>query len=728
MSRLTALLFAIGLSGTGCATLTVDVDVYKGPLSAEDIFLQTDSLIGAVEAAAVLNSCLQFDPSDPRHALKERLLDEFQPTSTSTDSVAAQRFLTRIDCGGEDRQRPRSGDEPEEPTSPTDEVPTATGQDTQPPQSSEAASARTSRPTYADRLSTMTEFLKDTECKGSSAAGASHASECRGKIASFAQSVATMGQMMVQLSTLGAEPRNDETGFYLRALQAMGDAIQASANEIQRTATNDRLLLGTAGFETQEVNRLTQNLDGLAAPPRQSPSAPDLDARLAVDRAIRFLMYERIRILAGGQVCGVAEGGKAKCSGTTFTPEANRAAAVGNLDRAIQAAFERRGLMANLKPASAYLRTSASTLFQHRDHLHSRNMLDDQLLKLVPDWMRLPSTKKLQRQLESADALSWQNVNRIRVTGVGDVNYVVAKDDIGNWYVKDYSTDVTDIVNSATGLAMYGFGGPATALAGGSTQEGDASQNETGAGAAQQSRQAAQVARFQTVFASRTRRECTDMGVALEALPNKIEGLLEAAETAGGGGATAFSEAVAASEIRALLLGRGDLSCDDDGVFETGDRIRQAVESVRSFGAGAAAAIRATSPVTRLVGAEAAAEANVETQESLLEAAQEGRSEALQALSNGGAANRAVADVLTRHATQAAEAIQAREEAFAASRTAWEDAKKSLAAAREAEAFALRVVEDETDAVALRAVQRRLRTLEDYRTAVSVIGDLEAAE
>ena len=41
--------------------------------------------------------------------------------------------------------------------------------------------------------------------------------------------------------------------------------------------------------------------------------------------------------------------------------------------------------------------------------------------------------------LGEIDKQFWQNINRVRVAGAGATNYVVAKDDIGNWYVKRYS-------------------------------------------------------------------------------------------------------------------------------------------------------------------------------------------------------------------------------------------------------------------------------------------------
>src|SRR5204863_4745278 len=56
------------------------------------------------------------------------------------------------------------------------------------------------------------------------------------------------------------------------------------------------------------------------------------------------------------------------------------------------------------------------------------------------------------------DKQFWQSVNQVRVAGAGNTNYAIAKDDVGNWYVKDYGSDPKDIINSAKNLAMFSAG------------------------------------------------------------------------------------------------------------------------------------------------------------------------------------------------------------------------------------------------------------------------------
>jgi hypothetical protein len=59
---------------------------------------------------------------------------------------------------------------------------------------------------------------------------------------------------------------------------------------------------------------------------------------------------------------------------------------------------------------------------------------------------------------KTIDKQFWQSVNQVRVSGAGLTNYAIAKDDVGNWYVKSYSSDPNDIIQSAKNLAMFSAG------------------------------------------------------------------------------------------------------------------------------------------------------------------------------------------------------------------------------------------------------------------------------
>lgn len=123
-----------------------------------------------------------------------------------------------------------------------------------------------------------------------------------------------------------------------------------------------------------------------------------------------------------------------------------------NLLNAINVAYEQRTAMIYLRPASDYLRTVYSaTSLQEKPLSAHPNMLVEWVQYLNP----VESEDKSRIQLEK---LYWQNVNRVTLGGGGNTNYVLAKDDVGNWYVKSYSSDPDAIIRSATSLALYNAG------------------------------------------------------------------------------------------------------------------------------------------------------------------------------------------------------------------------------------------------------------------------------
>jgi hypothetical protein len=121
----------------------------------------------------------------------------------------------------------------------------------------------------------------------------------------------------------------------------------------------------------------------------------------------------------------------------------------------------RSGLI-HIRPASTFLRNSypATVLQKNPSAGVWQNMLVDHAWRQFPpyDWF----TRKLEAgrsEINNAiDKQFWQSVNQVRVAGAGRTNYAVAKDDVGNWYVKSYSADPTDIIKSAKNLAMFSAG------------------------------------------------------------------------------------------------------------------------------------------------------------------------------------------------------------------------------------------------------------------------------
>jgi hypothetical protein len=146
-----------------------------------------------------------------------------------------------------------------------------------------------------------------------------------------------------------------------------------------------------------------------------------------------------------------------------------------DIEAALGVLYEQRSGMVYIRPTSAYLRSSyPATSLQDDPRLAWRNMLRRHMKRasfgdswLDSHWMShlvkqddCAVDAEIQRRVTQAeiDRQFWQNINSVRVAGGGRTNYVVAKDDIGNWYVKQYSADPQDITKSAQNLAMFNLG------------------------------------------------------------------------------------------------------------------------------------------------------------------------------------------------------------------------------------------------------------------------------
>ena len=128
------------------------------------------------------------------------------------------------------------------------------------------------------------------------------------------------------------------------------------------------------------------------------------------------------------------------------------------LQNAIDAAEAQRTDQIFLRPASDYLRNVyASTALQVNERAQERNMLVDYLrtLKLIPAAKGNPDINEARHELEK---LYWQNINRVTTAGGTNANYVIAKDDVGNWYIKAYSVDPKAVFESAKGLVLFNKG------------------------------------------------------------------------------------------------------------------------------------------------------------------------------------------------------------------------------------------------------------------------------
>ena len=124
--------------------------------------------------------------------------------------------------------------------------------------------------------------------------------------------------------------------------------------------------------------------------------------------------------------------------------------ATTNLDKTIAQISESKADAIPLRPAGAILRT-ASTIpgLQDNASLRSPNMLSSFLVDAIPVvgpgfhsfWRRVTDPDYNPRLSSALDRTFWQPINHVAVQGLGDTNYVLVKDDVGNWYVKTYAAD-----------------------------------------------------------------------------------------------------------------------------------------------------------------------------------------------------------------------------------------------------------------------------------------------
>lgn len=130
--------------------------------------------------------------------------------------------------------------------------------------------------------------------------------------------------------------------------------------------------------------------------------------------------------------------------------------------------------MIGIRPSMAYLRSSSPTSLMQETSIGWTNQLQKQFQKQIPlldEPMINPKDLEIQQEI---DKQFWQNINTVKVSGTGRTNYVIAKDDIGNWYVKGYSSNPEDIINSAKNMALFSMGSTRKYLVSDEDRKGDA--------------------------------------------------------------------------------------------------------------------------------------------------------------------------------------------------------------------------------------------------------------
>ena len=215
-----------------------------------------------------------------------------------------------------------------------------------------------------------------------------------------------------------------------RARSARSELISRSGSEKEAGAEGEYRLAENALKVFGELSAPLKGIPGFQG--QAAEDKPPLSQLDVLDSMIAHLRYEHIRAEQEGRL------DKAK-----------------QIQQALDSAYEQRAGMAFIRPSAAFLRSSyAGTGLQDDPGLAWRNML-------LEHSRRARGGKEVEgttRVIAETDKQFWQNINKVRVDGGGRTNYVLAKDDVGNWYVKSYSTDRTAIFQSARNLALFGAG------------------------------------------------------------------------------------------------------------------------------------------------------------------------------------------------------------------------------------------------------------------------------
>jgi hypothetical protein len=285
-------------------------------------------------------------------------------------------------------------------------------------------------------------------------------------LVNFAQKVSSLGNSATLLE--GGNAANARE--YVTVLQSVGNSILVHVDELKSQMAHQ----GRLKERSQIIGQAIKDYGGFTKGGFENwDNQSNRSAKDASEQLVNILRIEYIKALREGDVStattnldfAVTIDAKAGEKGTNISASAVVKSGAGSADKflqAIQAATEFRSGMIYLRPASSYLRSSypATTLQRNRSQAW-RNMLQEHGLRQTPfigGWLS-GEIGESTRTIAEIDQQSWQSVNRVRVAGAGSANYVVAKDDVGNWYVKNYSANPTNIFNSMRNLALFSAGG-----------------------------------------------------------------------------------------------------------------------------------------------------------------------------------------------------------------------------------------------------------------------------
>ena len=222
-------------------------------------------------------------------------------------------------------------------------------------------------------------------------------------------------------------------------LEAIGNSILIFADDIQR---RDKFKMESAAATPAE--RTAQQTAYNTIPAGTEKRNIDNEERIkdVMDQVIATLKYKYIAALETGG-------------------DKNNAT---KLRDALVAARRERASMIYIRPSSTYLRSVFTAIFAQPDPTfdNDHNLLNNRAKSTARSYFpdedeeRNKGLKKIRNGLDKAN---WQNINNIKVSAMSGSNFAIAKDDVGNWYVKSMGQDPSAMVKAAKNLALYNLGG-----------------------------------------------------------------------------------------------------------------------------------------------------------------------------------------------------------------------------------------------------------------------------
>lgn len=362
-----------------------------------------------------------------------------------------------------------------------------------------------------------------------------------------------------------------DTKRYTRVLQAVGNSILVQVDALRQEEAHQVQLKGRMCEEIEILKRTLSD-----------PNLPLLDVNSVVDdckgqedkdRTSKEVLDIWITVLRYGHDLALSKG------------EPNRAA---QIKQTIIAAEKRRAGMVYIHPAMAYLRTSfPATSLQDNPNLTWDNMLGGHMMRSMPFGPQLrdfldPDSKRDAEINAEIDKQFWQNINRVRVAGGGDTNYAVVKDDIGNWYVKGYSTNPEDVIKSARNLAMFSLSAKMNTDFLKRTNRDNGGLPSTDKSDANQTAVERLYNKYKDQYNSRTR---TDRDRLIELLKSEMKSAIMQAwqQNEGLNGSISRLEKKLDAAIKLHLKKPADELKENENVTEHGSKIISALHAIRRF-------------------------------------------------------------------------------------------------------------------------------------------------